>query len=96
MYPEATLKAWRCDWAVYWGFCEPRELAPLPVNPETVAAFVLYWKQAGKKPATVNRYRSTISRFHRAAQLFNPCASEAMQMEMKGYIHNVSARRSRT
>ncbi len=92
VYPEATLKAWRCDWAVYWGFCEPRQLVPLPATPETVAGFVLYCKEAGKKPATVRRYLSTIARFHRAAQLFNPCASEAVQMEMKGMTNEVSSR----
>jgi integrase len=92
VYPDATLKAWRCDWAVYWGFCEPRELLPLPATPETVAAFVLICREAGKKPATVQRYLSTIARFHRAAQLFNPCGSEAVQMEVKGMTNEVSVR----
>jgi integrase len=92
VYPTATLKAWRCDWAVYWGFCEPRQHIPLPATPETVAAFVLYCKEAGKKPATVQRYLSTIARFHRAAQLFNPCAAEAVQMEVKGMTNEVSSR----
>jgi integrase len=95
VYPEATLKAWRCDWAVYRGFCEPRQLVPLPATPETVAGFVLYCKEAGKKPATVRRYLSTIARFHRAAQLFNPCASEAVQMKMKGMTNEVSVRQRR-
>jgi site-specific recombinase XerD len=92
VYPEATLKAWRCDWAVYWGFCEPRQLVPLPASPETVAAFVLHCKEAGKKPATVRRYLSTVARFHRAAELFNPCSSEAVQMEVKGMTNEVSSR----
>src|SRR5665213_990740 len=35
---------------------------------------------------------STIARFHRAAQLFNPCASEAVRMEMKGFTREVSVR----
>ena len=91
-YPEATLKAWRCDWVIYWGYCAARNLSPLPASPETVAGFVVYCKEAGKKPATVSRYLSTIARFHRAAQLFNPCASEAVQMEMKGFTSEVSVR----
>jgi site-specific recombinase XerD len=92
VYPDSTLKAWRCDWAEYWGYCEPRHLSVLPATPETIAAFVLYCKEAGKKPATVRRYLSTIARFHRAAQLFNPCASEAVQMEVKGMTNEVSVR----
>ncbi len=92
VYPEATLKAWRCDWAIYWSYCEPRGLSALPASPETVAGFVLHSKEAGKKPATVRRYLSTVARFHRAAELFNPCASEAVQMEVKGMINEVSVR----
>src|ERR1019366_2213420 len=48
VYPKATLKAWRCDWAVYWGFYEPRQFVPLPAAPETVAEFLHYCKEAGK------------------------------------------------
>jgi integrase len=94
VYPEATLKAWRCDWVIYWGYCEPRNVSALPAAPETVAGFVLHCKEAGKRPATVSRYLSTIARFHRAAQLFNPCASEAVQMELKGMTNEVSVRQS--
>jgi site-specific recombinase XerD len=92
VYPANTLKAWRCDWVIYAGFCEPRNLSALPATPETIAGFILYCKEAGKKPATVSRYLSTIARFHRAAELFNPCASEAVQMEVKGMTREVSVR----
>ena len=91
-YPDATLKAWRCDWIIYGGYCAARGLNPLPASPDTVAGFVVYCNEAGKKPATVSRYLSTIARFHRAAQLFNPCASEAVQMELKGMTNEVSVR----
>lgn len=92
VYPEATLKAWRCDWVIYAGFCAARGLNPLPASPDTVAGFVVDCKEAGKKPATVSRYLSTIARFHRAARLFNPCGSEIVQMELKGFTNEVSAR----
>jgi site-specific recombinase XerD len=92
VYPVNTLKAWRCDWVIYAGFCEPRILSALPATPETIAGFVVYCKEAGKKPATISRYLSTIARFHRAAELFNPCSSEAVQMELKGMTREVSVR----
>lgn len=92
VYPDATLKAWRWDWAVYWGFCDPRQLLPLPATTETVAGFVVHCKEVGKKPATVRRYLSTIARFHRAAELLNPCESEAVRMEVKGMANEVSVR----
>src|ERR1035438_3259176 len=82
VYPDATLKAWRCDWFIYGGYCAARDLNPLPASSDTVAGFVVDCKEAGKKPATVSRYLSTIARFHRAAELFNPCGAEAVQMEL--------------
>src|ERR1019366_4121386 len=60
---------------IWWG--RARRVYP-------AAGCVMDCKEAGKKPATVSRYLSTIARFHRAAQLFNPCSSEAVQMELKG------------
>jgi hypothetical protein len=42
VYPAATQKAWRFDWAVYLQFCEPVNACPLPAAPETVAAFVAH------------------------------------------------------
>jgi site-specific recombinase XerD len=92
VYPVNTLKAWRCDWVIYGGYCAARDLSPLPASPDTVAGFVQFCRESAKKPATVSRYLSTIARFHRAAELFNPCASEAVQMELKGMTREVSVR----
>ena len=92
VYPAATLKAWRCDGIIFAAYCRSQQLSALPATPGTVAGFVLHCKEMGKKPATVRRYLSTMARFHRAAELFNPCASEAVQMEMKGMTNEVSSR----
>jgi len=92
VYPPNTQKAWRCDWASFMSFCEPSEFCPLPATPETVAAFVAYSRDAGKKPATVRRYLSTIALAHRVAKLVNPCADEAVQLEIKALYNALSAR----
>ena len=41
------------------GYCVARGLSPLPASPDAVAGFVVYCKEAGKKPATLSRYLST-------------------------------------
>ena len=92
VYPPNTQKAWRCDWAVFLAFCEPTSACPLPTTPETVAAFVAHCRIEGKKPATVRRYLSTIAVAHRVAKLVNPCADEAVQLEIKGLYNELSAR----
>jgi len=92
VYPAATQKAWQFDWAVFLAFCEPASVCPLPAAPETVAAFVAHCREAGKKPATVRRYLSTIALAHRVAKLLNPCVEESVQLEIKGLYNALSAR----
>ncbi len=84
VYPEATLRAWRFDWAAFIGFCRPRGLLPLPASPATVAAFIEACGEAGKKPATVRRYLATIACAHCAAKILNPNDDEDVKMALKG------------
>ncbi len=46
----------------------------------------------GKKPATVQRYLSTIALAHRVAKLMNPCDDEAVRLEMKAFMNAVGVR----
>ena len=94
VYPEATLRAWRFDWAAFLAFCRPRGLLPLPASPSTVATFIAYCGEAGKKPATVRRYLATIACAHRAAKILNPNDDEDVKMALKG-LYNRSPKRQR-
>lgn len=92
VYPLNTQKAWRSDWKVFLEFCQPKGLSPLPASSETVAAFVSYGRDAGKKPATVRRYLSTIVVAHRVAKLLNPIQDEAVTLELRRLDRQVSVR----
>jgi integrase len=94
VYPEATLRAWRFDWASFIAFCRPRGLLPLPASPSTVAAYIGVCGEAGKKPATVRRYLATIACAHRAAKLINPNDDEEVKLALKG-LYNQSPVRQR-
>ena len=94
VYPEATLRAWRFDWAAFLTFCRPRGLLPLPASPSTVAAFIESCGEVGKKPATVRRYLATIACAHRAAKILNPNDDEEVKMALKG-LYNRSPKRQR-
>ncbi|MDP8988695.1 MAG: tyrosine-type recombinase/integrase [Acidobacteriota bacterium] len=94
VYPEATLRAWRFDWAAFIAFCKARRLLPLPASPATVAAFIEGCGEAGKKPATVRRYLATIACAHRAAKLLNPNDDEDVKLALKG-LYNRSPKRQR-
>jgi integrase len=91
-YPPNTRKAWACDWKVFINFCGPRALCALPASPETLAAFVQFCRESLKKPATVQRYLSTIALAHRVAKLMNPCDDEAVRLEIKGFTNAVGVR----
>src|SRR5208283_788884 len=92
VYPANTRKAWRCDWAVFYAFCVPAGLSPLPASSDTVAAFVTHCREAGRKPATVRRYLSTIAVAHRVAKLVNPIQDEAVSLELRRLDQAVSVR----
>jgi integrase len=94
VYPEATLRAWRFDWAAFIAFCKARRLLPLPASPATVAAFIEACGDAGKKPATVRRHLATIACAHRAAKLMNPNDDEDVKLALKG-LYNKSPARQR-
>jgi integrase len=94
VYPEATLRAWRFDWAAFLTFCKPRGLLPLPASPSTVAAYIEACGEASKKPATVRRYLATIACAHRAAKLLNPNDDEDVKLALKG-LYNKSPGRQR-
>jgi integrase len=91
-YPPNTRKAWACDWVSFTSFCGSRGLCPLPASPDTVAAFVQFCRESAKKPATVQRYLSTIALAHRVAKLMNPCEDEAVRLEIKGFTNAVGVR----
>lgn len=91
-YPENTRKAWACDWAVFIAFCRSLNTFPLPATPETIATFVGQCRIEGKKPATVQRYLSTIALAHRVAKLMNPCDDEAVRLELKAFTNAVGVR----
>jgi integrase len=92
VYPENTLRARRFDWAVFIGFCGELGAVPLPATAEIVAEFVEGQGAAGKKPATIRRYLSTIALTHRVAKLPNPCTEEAVQLAVRGLYKEKTAR----
>lgn len=92
VYPATTQRAWRFDWAGFLEYCRPVGRSPLPADPPTVARFIEACRVAGKKPATIQRYLSTIALAHRVAKLENPCTDEAVQLELKGLYNVLTAR----
>jgi integrase len=77
-----TERAIRADIAVFGAWSLAAGHCPMPARPETVGAFVDAMA-AVKAPATVRRYVSSVSTFHRAAQAPNPCDDLIVKLALK-------------
>jgi len=77
-----TERALRADIRVFSLWCAQNGLQALPATPETVASFI---DEIGaqKKPATLRRYVSSISTFHRAAGLESPSGAQVVRLALK-------------
>jgi site-specific recombinase XerD len=93
-YSANTLRAQKADGAIFQVFCEGRGESFLPADPATIRGFIEREVKAGKKPATVRRYISTIGRVHVGAGLLNPCSGEAVRLGLKKMGRETSARQA--
>ena len=80
---DATLRAYRSDWADFAAWCESRQLAAMPATPETVSLYIASRAEAGPdgadgrptaplKVATLRRRLAAISQAHKLAGLESP------------------------
>jgi site-specific recombinase XerD len=82
-YAPSTERALRDDVAKFSGWCSAAGLGAMPAAPKTIAAFIEAQAQLGRKPASIRRYVSSISTFHRAAEVQNPCESLTVKLALK-------------
>ena len=78
-----TLRAWKADWEIFGEFCRQSGFQPLPALPQTVREFVFKCVSNQKRPATIRRYVSTVGRAHRASNVPDPTATEAVKLALK-------------
>lgn len=80
---EATMRAYRFDWACFTGWCHDRGLSSLPAGPETVALYITDLAKT-RKTATVSRRLTTITRAHHEQGHPSPVAHLHVQQVWKG------------
>ena len=80
---DATLRAYRSDWADFAGWCADRALRAMPAAPETVALYIASRAEAGPddergrptaplKVATLSRRLAAVSQAHKLAGVESP------------------------
>ena len=81
---ENTKRAYTADWTHFTTWCEGRQLASLPAEPGTLAAYLAQLADDGYKVATIERRLSSIGKAHRLAGQPNPAKTEQTHLVMKG------------
>ncbi len=98
---DATLRAYRSDWADFSTWCESRSLGSMPAAPETVSLYIASRAETGPdddagqptaplKVATLRRRLAAISQAHKLAGLESPA------LRSKEPLHSVWAGVTRT
>lgn len=80
----ATRRAYKFDWDRFCEFCAQTKRAPLPADPELVAAYVSYLEQSGSALATIQRSIVSISQAHKLAGLLSPTQSAIVTETLRG------------
>ena len=67
-----TIRAYTSDWNQFEGWCDERDLQPLPARPEAVATYLAALAMDGKAATTIGRHLAAIGWKHRQEGLSAP------------------------
>ncbi len=81
---EATRRAYASDWRLFLTWCSDNELDSLPADPETVALFVTWLAEQGRKPSTIDRKLCAVSQAHKLSGLSSPTTDSRVRETLKG------------
>ena len=103
---DATLRAYRSDWADFSAWCDDRGLAAMPAAPETVSLYIASRAGAGPdddrgrptaplKVATLSRRLAAISQAHKLAGLESPAlrSREPLHSVWAGVVRSLGVAR---
>ncbi|GAB3309654.1 site-specific integrase [Hymenobacter tenuis] len=79
-----TARAYASDLRHYTHWCEANRLEPVPATVDTLAGYVTYLADAGKKVATIHRHLSAISKAHVLQGLDCPTDNKQFQVMLDG------------
>lgn len=84
-----SLRAFRSDAIAFDTWCRVRGLRSLPASAQAVAEFLKNRAGEGAAPASLIRYRASISRLHRLCRLADPCQDELVKLTLAAHHRKV-------
>jgi len=86
---EATWRAYRSDCEDFARWCESVGLGAFPASEETVARYLTYLADLGRRPATLSRRLASISVAHQMAGYASPAQSYVVRERLAGIRRSV-------
>lgn len=83
-HATSTKRAYSKDWSTYIQWCRTSNRCPIPATPETVALYLTYRAELGRKPSVIERDLTTISVAHQKANHESPRKFPLVRQVMKG------------
>lgn len=87
-----TRRAYNSDWRQFAKWCSEKGLPALPTDPAVVCVYIKNLMVAGKKPATVQRALTAISRRHEEKGINSPTKHVSVRDAMKGFKNTIGTR----
>jgi site-specific recombinase XerD len=88
---QATIRAYRGDFAIFTAYCSERGLSPLPASVEAVTAFLSASARGGAKASTLGRRVAAIRFAHKAAGFEPVTNNEEVRATMAGIRREIGA-----
>ena len=86
---DSTWRAYRSDCEDFARWCETVGLVALPASDETLARYLAYLAELGRKPATLARRLASISVAHRMAGYASPAQSRLVRDRLSGIRRSI-------
>ncbi len=88
---KATRRAYKTDWDAFTRWCASNGLPSMPAAPETLVLYITTLARAGKKVATIERAKASISVAHDTATEKNPVRSTLVKRAMQGIARTIGS-----
>lgn len=79
-FERNTTRAMLSDQRLFAAYCDQASAVAMPATARTVTGFIRAMAEAGRKPASIRRYVSTIAHVHRAAKAIDPTKDSSVKL----------------
>ena len=81
---QNTRRGYQSDYRRFALWCKTLGLHSIPASPESIASYLSYMADTGRKPSTIDRARAAIRMAHETAGLADPTNDRMVRLALKG------------